>query len=125
MASPLAAFNNQLVDFVRDLTETYPEEKDLDKALKALQALKKVNPKLLHSAFMEYIYPEFHKPVMDEDDEALVKNADKMLHGEFSDYAFAYIIFHKHWSTMSEANKRAIWNWCKILVVLGQKAASM
>jgi hypothetical protein len=125
MASPLAAFNTQLIDFVQDLAETYPEEKDLDKALKALQALKKVNPKLLHSAFMEYIYPDFHKPVMEEDDEALVKNAEKMLNGEFSDYAFAYIIFYKHWSSMSEANKRAIWNWCKILVVLGQKAAGM
>ncbi len=125
MANPLSAFNNQLIDFVQDLSETYPEERDLEKALKALQALRKVNPKLLHSAFMEYIYPDFHIPVMEENDEVLVQNANKMLHGEHSEYAFAYIIFYKHWSTMSENNKKMIWNWCKILVVLAEKAAGI
>lgn len=125
MASPLSAFNTQLIDFVEDLSQTYTEEKDLAKALDALRALKKVNPKLIHSTFMEYIYPEFEGPVKREDEGALIQNAQRMLNGEFKEYAFAYLIFDKHWSTMTEANKKAIWSYCKVLVILGEKAAGM
>lgn len=120
--SPLSVFNNQLIAFVQDLAETYPEERDISKALDALKALKKVNPRLIHSTFMEYIYPEFAGPVKAEDETTLMANAKKMLSGEFAEYAFAYVIFDRHWTTMSDANKKAIWDWCKVLVILGEKA---
>ena len=57
MASAVSAFNNQLVAFVEDLAETFPEEKEIRAAIDTLKALKKANPKLLHTGFMEYIYP--------------------------------------------------------------------
>jgi hypothetical protein len=125
MASPIQAFNNQLLNFVEDLSQTYTEEKELVRALDALRALKKVNPKLIHSSFMQYVYPDFAGPVKAEDETALMRNAHTMLNGEFRDYAFAYLIFDKHWTTMSDANKKTIWNWCKVLVVLAEKAASL
>ena len=52
MATPIGAFNNQLLAFVEDLSETYTEEKDIRVALDALKALKRANPKLLHTSFM-------------------------------------------------------------------------
>jgi hypothetical protein len=125
MASPIQAFNNQLINFVEDLSQTYTEEKELARALDALRALKKVNPKLIHSSFMQFVYPDFAGPVKGEDETALIQNAHKMLNGEFRDYAFAYLIFDKHWNNMSDANKKTIWNWCKVLVVLAEKAASL
>jgi hypothetical protein len=123
MATPIAAFNNQLIAFVEDLTETYTEEKDLRTALDALKALKRANPKLLHTGFMEYVYPDFHTPVMAEDETTLLATAHEVLNGEHKEFAFAYVIFDRHWSTMSEANKAAIWKWCKVLVVLAERAA--
>jgi hypothetical protein len=123
MATPIAAFNNQLIAFVEDLTETYTEEKDLRTALDALKALKRANPKLLHTGFMEYVYPDFHTPVMAEDETTLLATAHTVLNGEHKEFAFAYVIFDRHWSTMSEANKAAIWKWCKVLVVLAERAA--
>ena len=125
MATPLANFNNQLIAFVEDLSETYTEEKDLVRALDALRALKKVNPKLLHTSFMEYVYPDFAGPVKTEDEDTLIAGARRMLDGEFKEYAFAYLIFDKHWSTMSDANKRAIWDYCKVIVALSEKAAGL
>ncbi len=119
----LSAFNNQLIAFVEDLYETYPEEKDLHKAVDALKALKKVNPKLIHTSFMEYVYPDFARPVKEENEEALIQQAKTILNGEFAEYAFAYLIFDKHWSTMSDTNKRSIWNYCKVIVALAEKAA--
>jgi hypothetical protein len=122
MATPIAAFNNQLIAFVEDLAETYTEEKDIRTALDALKALKKANPKLLHTSFMKYIYPDFAKPVLEEDEETLIGKARSILDSEYKDYAFAYIIFDRHWSGMSDANKAAIWKWCKVLVVLAERA---
>lgn len=125
MANPLTTFNTQLIAFVEDLYESYPEEKDLAKAVDALKALKKMNPKLIHSSFMEYVYPDFAGPVKAEDETKLIAQAHSMLNGEFKEYAFAYLIFDKHWSTMSDANKRVIWDWCKVLVLLAEKAAGL
>ena len=125
MASLISAFNTQLIRFVEELTDTYPEETDLRNALDALKTLKKVNPKLLHSAFMEYIYPDFHVPVMNKDETVLIKKANEILNSEYKDYAFAYVIFDRHWSTMSDANKEVIWNYCKVIAVLAEKAAGM
>jgi hypothetical protein len=124
MTTPIAAFNNQLIAFVEDLAETYTEEKDIRTALDALKALKKANPKLLHTSFMNYIYPDFAKPVMEEDENTLIGKARSILDSEYKDYAFAYIIFDRHWSSMSEANKAAIWKWCKVLVVLAERATN-
>jgi hypothetical protein len=124
MTTPIAAFNNQLIAFVEDLAETYTEEKDIRTALDALKALKKANPKLLHTSFMNYIYPDFAKPVMEEDEDTLIGKARSILDSEYKDYAFAYIIFDRHWSSMSEANKAAIWKWCKVLVVLAERATN-
>ncbi len=125
MTTPVAAFNNQLLAFVEELSETYTEERELRVALDALKALKRANPKLLHTSFMDYVYPDFHVPVMAEDETTLITRAHAALHGDHSEFAFAYVIFDRHWSAMSEVNKKAIWNWCKVLVVLAEKAAGL
>ena len=125
MATPVSAFNNQLIAFVEELSETYTEETELKTALSALNGLKKMNPKFIHSSFMEYIYPDFHGPVMAEDETLLIAKGHEILNSEYKDYAFAYVIFDRHWSAMSEANKKAIWNWCKVLVVLAERAAGL
>jgi len=125
MANLLTAFNSKLFEFVEELADTYPEEKDISSALDSLKLLKKVNPKLIHSGFMEYIYPDFHEPVMNEDETTLIAKAKEMTTGSYKDYAVAYIIFDRHWSGMTEANKKAIWNWCKVIVILGRRAAGI
>ena len=125
MTTPIAAFNNQLIGFVEELSETYTEETTLKTAVDALKALKKANPKMLHTGFMEYVYPDFHVPVLAEDEATLIKKAREVLNGEHKDYAFAYVVFDRHWSGMSETNKAAIWKWCKVLVILAEKAAGM
>lgn len=124
MASPLSAFNNQLIAFVEELASTYTEEKSLKQALDALKTMKRLNPKLLHRGFMEYVYPDFHVPVMNEDETTLIAKAHEILHGEHSDFAFAYVIFDRHWNEMSDTNKKAIWDYCKVLVILAERASS-
>jgi len=125
MTTPIAAFNNQLLAFVEELSETYTEETMLRTALDALKTLKKANPKMLHTGFMEYVYPDFHVPVMAEDEKTLIAKAKIILETDQKDYAFAYVIFNKYWSSMSEVNKEAIWKYCKVLVILAERAAGL
>jgi len=43
--SALGAFNTQLVRFFKELTDTYPEERDIRLALEGIEGMKRINPK--------------------------------------------------------------------------------
>ena len=119
--SALSAFNNQLVAFFEEISETYPEEADIKAACEALKVLKKMNPKMIHKTFMDTVHKEFKDPIVRRDEDYLVKRAHEILQAEYSDMAFAFWIFDKHWKTMSEGNKRHVWDYCKVLVILAEK----
>lgn len=119
--SALSAFNNMLISFFEDMSETYPEEKDIKVACEALKALKKMNPKMIHATFIDVIYTEFKEPILAKNEEYLLKRAHEILQSKYSEMAFAFWIFDKHWSTMTELNKNHVWNYCKALIVLAEK----
>jgi hypothetical protein len=119
--SALSAFNNQLVNFFDDMADTYPEEKDIKGAADALKALKKINPKMIHSTFMDVVYKEFKEPIMKMDEDYLVRRAHEILQSKEYDMAYAFWIFDKHWKTMTEANKKHVWDYCRALIILSEK----
>ena len=117
----LSAFCNQLIAFFEDLSKTYPEERDLAIASQALKLLKQANPRLMHTVFSKAIDNGFEKHILDENEEEVIDRAKKLLDTEFSDVAFAFWIFDKHWKTMSETNKNHIWKYLKSLVLLSKR----
>ncbi len=119
--SALSAFNTQLVNFFEDMSNTYPEEKDIKTAAEALKVMKRLNPKMIHTNFMEIVHKEFKDPIMRTDEDYLVKRAHEILQQQYSDMAFAFWIFDKHWKTMTEANKKHVWDYCKVLIILSEK----
>jgi hypothetical protein len=119
--SALSAFNTKLIEFFEDMADTYPEEKDIKSAADALKTLKKINPKMIHSTFVETVHKEFKDPIMRKDEEYLVRRAHEILQSKYSDMAFAFWIFDKHWKTMTEANKDSVWKWCQVLIVLSER----
>jgi hypothetical protein len=119
--SALSAFNNLLVEFFEEMSDTYPEETDIKNAATALKTLKKLNPKLIHNTFMETVHTEFKDPILRSDEDYLVKRAHEILEAKYSDMAYAFWIFDKHWKTMSEVNKQHVWKYCKALILLAEK----
>lgn len=119
--STLTAFNNQLVAFFEEISDTYPEDKDIKTACDALKLLKKANPKLIHLTFMDTVHKEFKDPILRRDEDYLVKRAHEILHSEYSDMAYAFWIFDKHWKEMTEANKKHVWDYCKVLIILAER----
>ena len=120
--SLLGAFNNQLIRFFEELTESFPEEKDIKMGLEAIQGAKKINQKLILDLFYEHVYKGIHDAIDQENEMAVVEFAQRKIKGEFNEMSSALIIFDKQWNTMTENNKSAIWKYLKVLCVLCEKA---
>ena len=104
------------------LKQTIKEWVKLDEETSAMrQKMKKLNPKMIHTNFMEIVHKEFKDPIMRTDEDYLVKRAHEILQQQYSDMAFAFWIFDKHWKTMTEANKKHVWDYCKVLIILSEK----
>jgi len=114
----LNAFCNQLIAFFEDLSETYPEEKDIAGAAQALKLMKQANPRMIHSVFMKNIYDEFAQHILDEDEDYILGRTKEILQSTHSHIKYAFLIFDKHWSTMSETNKQYVWKYTKTLIIL-------
>jgi hypothetical protein len=122
--SALGAFNTQLIHFFKDLSETYTEERDIRLALEAIEGAKKINPKLILDMFYEYVYKNLNEAIQREDEEYVVSFAKKKISDQFNEMSPALLIFDKHWTTMTEANQKAIWKYLKVLCILCEKARS-
>lgn len=117
----LGLFCNQLLAFFEDMSETYPEEKDIAMAASALKLLKKANPRLVHTVFMNAVDKELIDHVLAEDEVYVLRKAKEILNSQYSEIAYAFWIFDKHWSTMTVTNKQHVWDYFKTLVILAQK----
>jgi hypothetical protein len=120
--SALGAFNTQLIRFFKELSETYPEERDIKLAVEAIEGAKKINPKMILDLFKDYVYDDLNEPIQREDEEYVLDFAKKKITNKFNEMSPALIIFDKHWSTMTEQNQKAIWNYLKVLCILCKKA---
>ena len=120
--SALGAFNTQLIRFFKELSETYPEERDIKLAVEAIEGAKKINPKMILDLFKDYVYDDLNEPIQREDEEYVLDFAKKKINSKFNEMSPALIIFDKHWVTMTEQNQKAIWAYLKVLCILCKKA---
>lgn len=120
--SALGAFNTQLIRFFKELSDTYPEERDIKLAVEAIEGAKKINPKMILDLFKDYVYDDLNEPIQREDEEYVLDFAKKKISSKFNEMSPALIIFDKHWSTMTEQNQKAIWAYLKVLCILCKKA---
>jgi hypothetical protein len=123
MASVLGIFNSKLIGFFEDLAETFPEEKDIKSALEMLQFAKKSTPTMILSMFVEYVQKPLHDSIMKEDENAIIEFARASITSQFNEISPALMIFDKHWATLSDANRQAIWKHLKVLVLLAVRAS--
>ena len=123
--SPLSVFNNQLVRFFEELADTFPEERDIRTALNAIQSAKKGNPRLLLDMFVIHVVNDLRDVIMNEDINGFITIVNKKIQTQFNDMMVAMTIFQKHWPSLNEDNRSAIWKYMKVLVVLSDKASNI
>lgn len=122
MATSLGAFGTQLVNFFEELSQTFPEERDIKMGLEAIKSAKKVNPRLLVDLFYEHIYRDLNDAINRRDIELIRSVAQQKIAGQFNEIMPALTLFDKHWHTMSDSTREAIWKYLKVLCVLCERS---
>lgn len=120
--SALGAFNTQLIRFFQELRDTFPEERDIKGALETIEGAKKINPKLILDLFYDYVYIGLHDAIAREDELIVIEFAKSKISVSFNEMSPALMIFDKHWPTMPDTNRKAIWQYLKVLCILCEKA---
>ncbi len=120
--SALGAFNTQLIRFFQELKDSYPEERDIKMALEGIEGMKKINPKAILDIFWESVYRDLNEPIGREDEVFVIGYAKSKISNQYNEVSPALMIFEKHWPTMADANRKAIWNYLKVLCLLCEKA---
>ena len=118
----LGLFNEKLVGFFEDLAASYPEEKDIKMALEAIQGARKINPRLVLDLFVENVSKPLRDDILAEDDVKVIAYAQSTINTTYNEMLSALMIFDKHWPAMSEVNRKAIWTYLKVLVLLSDRA---
>ena len=119
--SVLSAFVTQLIRFFEDLSGTFPEEKDIKMALEALEGAKKINPRLILDLFRDHIYNDLAEAIRREDVNTIVEVAQRKIATQVNEILPALSIFQKHWPTLDDTNRTAIFKYLKVLIILCEK----
>jgi len=125
--SILGAFNTQLENLSKSLTERFPEDVDLKIAAKAVSTLKSVNPKKNIEFFRGYVY--VYKSMIEEKNEDFFISSDLMDTVKNSSGALgievntdeAYNIMDRlkaHWCSLDMTEKENIWTYLQVLIKL-------
>jgi hypothetical protein len=119
--SALNVFCTQLVAFFEELSETIPEERDIRSALEAIKAAKKVNPRLIADLFYNNVNTGFYDVIQERNLEELVRRGRIVVSTQFNEISPAITIFDKHWATLSEPTREAVWKYMLVLCKLAEK----
>ena len=120
----LNIFCTQLVAFFEELSETVPEERDIKGALEAIKGAKKINPRLILDLFYEGVYKGFYDVIQDRNLEELVRRGRIVIATQYNEISPAITIFDKHWASLSDPTRDAIWKYMLVLCKLCEKARS-
>ncbi len=91
-------------------------------ALEGIEGARKINPRLILDMFVEYVSKPLQEPILREDEKAVIAYAHNAIANQFNEISPALAIFDRHWTTMSENNQKAIWQWLKTLILLAERA---
>ena len=118
----LSIFNAKLIAFFEDLSQTFPEERDIKLAVEGLNGIKKVNPRLILDMFVEYVSKPLKEDILTENEEKVITFAKAAVATQFNEVSPALFIFDKHWPQMSQTNRDVIWQYLEVLCKLCEKA---
>jgi hypothetical protein len=121
MTTTLGIFNTQLIRFFEDLYTSFPEERDIKSALEIIKFAKASNPKIVLDLYQEHVYKAISEAVKNEDANFIIEYANQKISTEFNEISPALTIFNKYWHTMSDSNKKSVWNYLKVLNILVER----
>jgi hypothetical protein len=115
----LDAFYNQFSDFLDQLISVFPNDSDFPTYKSGLLLLQKTNPKLVPEQVLIHVTP-FEKTLRARDERFFI---DYNFTEYGNDDALGMIIskMKEQWTTLSEHNKKCIWDYTNLLLDLARK----
>lgn len=120
--TPTGFFNLKLIEFFEQIQSLFPEERDIQMALEALEGAAAINPKLVLDLFYENVYKEAHEFIQNEKEEEIIALARVKINTQFNEVSPALSLFDKKWDLLDDPTRETIWKWLKVLCVLCDKA---
>jgi hypothetical protein len=121
MSTSLKAFNDMLEQFVKELIETFPEEKCLKKYAIKIDMLRNSNPRKCVDKFMRRIKP-YSEFIMKKDDSFFMNIPE----GQEVPAFVVDLNLHANWTPeLSQKTKDAIWQYLQTLYMLGTTITSI
>ncbi len=117
-SSILSAFTNQVIHFLTELNELYPQDNDLQMGLEAVIFLKKTNPKLILTGFKEYVYPQKDNILKKNEEVFLTMSTFSNIVSIHSSIVDIINNMQKYWKTFSNATKDKIWLYFAVMIKL-------
>jgi len=117
----MKAFNDMLEQFVKELIETFPEEKCLKKYQIKIDMLRSSNPRKCVMKFMKKIKP-YADSIMKKDDSFFMNVPE----GQEVPAIVEELNLHSNWTPdLSQKTKDAIWQYLQTLYMLGTTITSI
>lgn len=109
----VTAFNEMMEQFLRELSETFPEEKTIKKYAVSFDLVKNSNPRKCVESYMASMSP-YSEFIMQKNEAFFLENTDKVA-------MFKDINLPKYWTDpeLSQGTKDAVWQYLQTLFVLG------
>lgn len=111
------AFIQQLLNFVTEFYQTYPELVELKKAKAQLEVICSLNHTMVINTFMKYAN-EYEEKISNKD-ETFFMNFEDIQNEDAMDIIK---IIKDLWKDMTPNNKESVWKYLQVLIKIGKKS---
>jgi hypothetical protein len=121
MATNLSKFNEQVLNFLQEMRDIFPEDKKLSTFYHTVEFMKKTNPREIMLQFKNYVYP-FREKIVSKDESFFINNdfSDSVK----NDSSISEMLRIKDiWNSnrLNPNDKECIWNYFKVFLYLIDK----
>jgi uncharacterized FlgJ-related protein len=114
-------FNSKFEEFVKDLIELYPNDKDFKILKNSFSLLKMTDMKKPFQLFLMYSV-DYEDAITRRDENFFLSNNYENIAGEESNFTADLMNkLKKYWTTLSETNKETIWNYLTLFFTIKNK----
>ena len=120
MSNTKSIIINQITNFINELTETYPDNKDMMIFKEKYNMLKSINSQLIIDYFIQYIYP-FKDLIKQENDKFFLDGGGQEELNDKNGLRLRDNLKDLWINNMKEENKKVVWKYFKTYILLIDK----
>ena len=118
MTTNLSKFNEQILNFLQEMSSLFPEDKKLSTFYHTVEMMKKMNPREIMNQFRDYVTP-FRQQILSRDESFFLQSdfSDKVVDNN----SISEMLRVKHiWNSgrLTAKDKECIWNYFKVFIYL-------